>query len=172
MEEFIALLSLKRKKEVENFCKKWTISSEKFADFISAGMSGVLSPYIHTRYHVNLEPEHLQPTQEELGKSGIGNAKRKALKAITKISQMFDERKLISVHIFFHSSKKYWHIFYFNQRDTTDRNNHWDLGPHIHYTHDTFLNVTLDEVVKQISREKPKLPKSIHIKYDYHHNRK
>lgn len=175
MEEFVQLLNLKRKKEVESFCKDWVISSEKFADFIMAASAGAIQPYLHWRHHVDLEPEHLWPSQEELnalGKNGVGKIEGKALKAITKIEQMFEQRKLISVHVFYHPSKKYWHIFYFNQRDTSKDGNHWDLGPHIHYTHDTFLNVPLDEVIDKIVAEKPKLPKSIHIQYDYHHNRK
>lgn len=169
MDKFITLLNLKSKKEIESFCKDWVIDSEKLSDFILAGMAGALSPYIHARYHVNLEPEHLHPTKDELkalGNSSVGKAEGKALKAITKAMQMFKQRKLISVHFFFHPSKKYWHIFYFNQRDTTDRNNHWNMGPHIHYTHDTFINATLDQVIEQITKDKPKLPKSIHIKYN------
>lgn len=174
MDKFIELLNLKQKKDIENFCKDLVITSEEFADFIVAGMAGVLTPYLHWRHHVNLEPEHLWPTQEELDalhNNGVGNIEGKGLKAVKKIGQMFEDRKLLSVHVFYHSSKKYWHMFYFNQRDTAAHGNHWDLGPHIHYTHDTFLNVDLDEVIEQILAPKPKLPKSIHIKYDYHQNR-
>lgn len=175
MEKFLKLLSLKRKKEVESFCKTWTISSEDLANFIIAGSTGALSPYKHWRYHVNIEPEHLWPTEEELGalaRNGVGKIRGEGLKALNKISELFEQRKLISVHLFYHPSKKYWHMFYFNQRDTDGNGNHWDLGPHIHYTHDTFLNATLDEVVSRVTQDKPKLPKSIHIKYDCHHNRK
>ncbi len=175
MDDFIKLMALERKKDIETFCRDWVISSEAFADFIFAGMSGAIKPYKHWRHHVNLEPEHLWPTDEELnalGSNGLGKAEGKALKAITKITQMFEQRKLISVHVFYHPSKKFWHMFYFNQRDTSDDNNHWDLGPHIHYTHDSFINADLDKVVAQITQKKPKLPKSIHIKYDYHHSRK
>lgn len=175
MKEFLKLLSLERKKDIESFCREWTISSEDFANFIFAGITGALSPYQHWRHHVNLEPEHLWPTDEELqalGKNGVGKIEGKALKAVTKISQLFEQRKLISVHVFYPPSKKHWHMFYFNQRDTSGEDNHWDLGPHIHYSHDSFLNASLDQVIEQIMQKKPKLPKSIHIKYDYHHNRK
>ena len=174
MQHIVDLLNLRKKKEVEAHCKKMLLTSEEFSNLILAGITDALAPYLYWRHHVQLEPAHLWPTDEEhaaLIKNGPGEIHGKALKLVKKIDQMYKQRKLLNVHLFYLPSKEVWHLFYFSQRDTEKYDNHWDIGPHIHYTHSSFVNVPLDDIVDKIMEEKPKLPKSVHIEYDYHHNR-
>lgn len=57
-------------------------------------------------------------------------------------------------------------------RDYSADENHWKHGPHIHYSRDSFTSEPLEEVWRKICQAAPEFPKSIHVRYDYHHNRR
>ncbi len=168
MKKFETLFGLTKKRDIESFCNTLTITSTELAALIERGIIGALDPYEYHRNHIRIEPEHLIPTEGDrlaLLKNGVGQLEGKAKKLTSKIGSMFDQRKLINIHTFYNPTVNYWHMFYFSQRDTGEKNNHWVEGSHIHYTHDTFVTASLVEVLAKINQDKPKLPKSIHIKY-------
>ena len=77
------------------------------------------------------------------------------------------ERKMLAVHLFYTPSKKYWHMFYFNQRDVDLYKNHWVHGPHVHYLNDTLTNAPLKTIWNNASSVKPSFTRSLHIRYAY-----
>jgi len=174
MEVILKLFNLDKKAEVKKHCREVTISSEVLADVVFNGRIGNLENYIYQCAFINITPEHLELTEANL-KTMVevkpGPIEGKAKTAFNKIDTSFEQRKLLNVHLFHTPSKEYWNMFYFTQRDTTKYNNHWKHGPHIHYSSDLILSTPIDEVWKLINQRKPRLPKSEHIKYDYHHNR-
>lgn len=174
-EDLVALFNLSKKKEVEAHCRKLVIRSEEFADVLLAARVAGLGPYLYANHFVELAPSFLHPSSEELealGGNGLGRLSGKALKAIRKVDQMFKDRRQLAVHLFYARSLKYWHMFYFDQRDYSAENNHWEHGPHLHYAHDSFTREPLSEVWRKVQEPTPVFPKSIHVRYDYHHNRR
>lgn len=172
--DLIALFNLNKKKEVEAHCRKLVIRSEEFADILLAASVAGLGPYAYANHFVNLAPITLQPTPEELtalDSNGLGRLSGKAMKAVRKVDQMFKDRRLLAVHLFYARSLKHWHMFYFDQRDYSALNNHWSHGPHLHYSHDSFTREPLAEIWRKIQDSEPVFPKSVHVRYDYHHNR-
>jgi len=175
LDKLSQLFNLEKKSEVVKYCKTLEITSEALFAFILAGKRNTLAAYLYEEHFYEFIPEQLNLSNSEinsLAKSKKGNLEGIALKASKKISQSFTDRKLLSVHLFYTAEKNAWHIFYFDQRDTCLFDNHWGSGPHIHYVNDTLNNKPLDEIWNEICSTKPKFPKSIHIRYDYHHNRK
>jgi hypothetical protein len=119
-------------------------------------------------------PEHLIPTEQDrqaLHNNGVGVMNRRARKVSRKIFQVFKDRRNFAAHLFFTSSKSYWHLFYFDQRDADGGNNHWKHGPHIHYSRESFINRPLETVWNNVKKKPQTLLKTIHIKYSYHHNK-
>jgi hypothetical protein len=174
LEKLIGLFNLKKKKEVERYCRKLVITSEDLADLILAGRVGGFGPLRYACHFAETRPEHLEPRQAELAalaSNGVGSVSGAALKAVRKMNQLFNERSLLSTHLFYEPSQKYWHMFYFDQRDFTDRKNHWKQGPHIHYSQDMFTKEPLALVWSSATSDKPEFPPSVHVRYDYHHNR-
>ena len=168
------IFDLEKKSDVEKYCKGITITSEALADCIFSGRIGNLKPYNYQSAFLNITPEHLELNDDDLramAGAKIGPVEGEVKTAFNKIGSSFDQRKLLNVHLFYTSAMEHWNMFYFSQRDTTKYNNHWELGPHIHYSSELFVSSPLDEVWKLINQNKPKVPKSVHIKYDYHHNR-
>jgi hypothetical protein len=174
LEALLKLLNLPKKREVERYARELVITSEALTDLLFTGRIGGLGIYSYTCHHDEIRPDHLEPTQSELnalGSNGVGLLRGEARKFSSKIGQFFKERRLFSAHLFYSSSQKYWHLFYMDQRDYTNRSNHWKHGPHIHYTNECFTHKPLEDVWRKITHSPPELPPSIHIRYDYHHHR-
>jgi hypothetical protein len=113
-----------RKTDLARYCKGARIFKSDFAAFVIACESGAL-PWHHRIHYQDYAPQHLQPTKEEqaaLTTSGVGPLKGKAAKMVSKIHQLFEERRYLVGHIFFTPTLKQWHFFYFDQRDlSTER---------------------------------------------------
>jgi hypothetical protein len=174
LEKLIGLFNLQKKREVERYCQNLVITSEDLSSLILTGRVGSFGPFRYACHFAESRPEHLEPQESELAAlatNGVGPAKGAALKALRKMDQIFTERRLLSTHLFYERSQKYWHMFYFDQRDFTDRINHWKHGPHIHYAQDMFTRDPLAVIWPRVLAEKPDFPPSLHIRYDYHHNR-
>lgn len=175
LEGLLGLFNLSKKREVERYCQSLVITSEDFANVLLAARIAGLGPYRYACHFHELTPEHLHPKQEELsalGSNGVGPLKGPALKAIRKMDQIFRDRRLLAMHLFYSPSQKYWHLFYFDQRDYEARGNHWKHGPHIHYSQDLFTREPLEQMWSRATSDKPSFPPSRHVRYDYHHNRR
>jgi len=176
LERLLQLFNIEAKKDVQKYCRDLVIRSEDLTNIVLAGRVEGLQPYKYACHFAQISPEHLNPTERDLAAlaaNGVGQMSRAARKTATKMFQIFQDRRLFSAHLFYAPSMKYWHLFYFDQRDVTDRNNHWGLGgPHIHYSRESFCREPLSDMWRNVCASSPVTPASIHIRYDYHHNRK
>jgi len=175
LEKLLGLFNLAKKKDIERYCRDLIVSSEDLTKILLVGRVTGLGQYNYACHFDDIIPHHLHPKDAEhdaLANNGVGPLTGDARKAMRKIGQIFKDRSLMAVHLFYTPSKKYWHMFYFDQRDYNARNNHWKLGPHIHYSQDSFINEPLDSIWARVVSQTPQFPPSIHIRYDYHHNRR
>lgn len=175
LEKLLLLFDIKKKREAERHCRSLHVTSEDLAGLILAGRLGRVGGYLYEPHFREISPAHLEPKNHELealAKNGVGQLRGDALKAMRKIGQVFIDRSLLAVHLFYWPSHEYWHMFYFDQRDYTDRENHWKHGPHIHYSSDLFVSAPLATVWGRVTADEPTFPVSTHIRYDHQHNRK
>ena len=174
LHRLIQLFNMERKREIERYCNDLVITSEDLTDILLAAQVAGIPPYLYACHFHDIQPESLQPTDEQLAalsQNGVGPLGKQAAKVVRKVDQMFKNRRLLAIHLFYTPNQKYWHLFYFDQRDYSATDNHWKHGPHIHYCHDSFTNEPLESVWAKATAEKPQLPPELHIRYDYHHNR-
>src|SRR5207244_2937617 len=125
-----------------------------FASFCLAWRAGVFADYLYACHFDDRVPNHLNPKPDEIeamGRARVGELEGKARRFMRKIGQTFLERRLFAAHLFYAPSKRYWHLFYFDQRDRADDRNHWRHGAHIHYTNDMFLHHDLDAMWGRIT---------------------
>jgi len=175
LERVLQLFNVAAKNDVKKYCRDLVIHSDDLTNMILAGRVSALRPYEYACHFSQIEPEHLNPTERNfaaLAVNGVGPLSREARKTVTKVFQIFQDRRIFSAHLFYTPSNKFWHLFYFDQRDVTDINNHWKAGgPHIHYSRESFTSAPLAEVWRRICARPPNPPPSVHVRYDYHHNR-
>lgn len=157
-----------RKIELEKFCKNANISQSDFSALIVACESGVI-PWHHQIHCLDFVPEHLKPTKEEHAAfstvPGVGPLKDEAAKMMRKIRQTGKERRYLVGHIFFTPTLNNWHFFYFDQRDTAIKENHWSHGPHIHLINHLWPNHNAQTLWAKFRSGEVNLNGSIHIKF-------
>jgi len=175
LNNLVELLNIEKKREVKKYCRDFVVRSEDLFHLILAGNASSLKPYKYKSHFSEMVPSHLNPTDYDLSalaSNGVGPMSHEANKTATKIGQIFKDRRLFAAHLLYMPDGRYWHLFYFDQRDIDKYENHWNAGgPHIHYSRESFCRKSLAEMWSQVCLPIPKLPSSIHIRYDYHHHR-
>ena len=167
LDDLLTIFTIKKKSKLKQHCRSITILQNEFANFILACMAGKI-PWLHRRHHRDFVPEHLNLTDDDLGAlaaSAVGVMKPRAQKTANKISALFEERRLLSGHIFFTPDQTKWHLFYFDQRDFAERDNHWEGGSHIHLINYLWPNLTASKVWNQFCEGNPQIRGALHIKF-------
>jgi len=122
----------------------------------------------HHTYQRDIISPHLNPNENKFGfilnKRLLGSEQER--KIFRKMFQLFRERRYLVAHVFYvPPGLKYWHFFYFDQRDILEKNNHWHYGPHIHFINYLWPEYTARGIWKQFTTGKSKLNKAIHIRW-------
>jgi hypothetical protein len=161
--KLLQLLSFNKKSELENFCKGLSITKEEFfALVLHCGQCG----YLHQIAYHRREPEHLRfdPTKIwPMGTYKPGDKLHDAdAKEMNKTTQLLKDRRLMTAHLFVDSQGR-WHLFYFDQRDTSG--DHWRHGPHVHFANYLWPEFSLERVRTVFSDPNGSLNGTIHIRF-------
>jgi hypothetical protein len=137
------------KRELTKHCKNLVVYRQDLASLILAAQHGILAPYKYANHFARALPDHLHPTdaeQDAIASNGVGTFRsREASKFATKVFQLFREQRSLAAHLFYTSSQNHWHLFYFDNRDTSEEQNHWKHGPHLHYVSNLWPELTMKE---------------------------
>lgn len=161
------MLEIEKKSELGKYCKKLIITQD---DLIKLIMNSYKIGYAHQIKYIDFVPRHLKPTDKE--KEALSSAKAgetlegAAKKLVSKISQLFKERRLLSAHAFY--NKKKWHLFYFDQDDREERGNHWKHGPHIHFVNYLWPNLDINNLWELFNKVESSAAGKLHIRYKGH----
>ncbi len=168
-EALFEVLNFSTKRELERHCKNLIIYQQDLVALILATQHGALEPYRYANHFDRTTTSNLYPNDTErsaISKNGIGEFKtRGAKKFASKISQLFKEQRALAAHIFYSPNHRYWHLFYFDNRDTSEHGNHWKHGPHVHYVSDLWPELTLAEAWRQVTTGDFSFRNKLHIKY-------
>jgi hypothetical protein len=165
--ELTAIFSIRKKGDLKKHCRSITIEQADLANLILACGAGLL-PFLHCAHHREFLPEHLHLAESDLGAlvaNGAGQMQPKAKKTANKISAIFDERRLLSGHLFYTPDVTNWHLFYFDQRDFDERNNHWQGGSHIHLINHLWPNRSAQEAWDEFCTGNPQMRGALHVKF-------
>ena len=169
MKGLVDLINAPNKRAAQKLCRDLLITGEDFFNIIVAGRSGLLEPYQYACHFSDYTPPHVPPTAEQmsaLSSHGKGQFTGDAARAITRIGQVFKERRLFAAHLFYLPEQDFWSLFYFDQRDRSRFDNHWNVGgPHIHYCCEAFTQDPLENVWQAVCQQQPRPPSSEHIRY-------
>ncbi|MDH5479209.1 MAG: hypothetical protein OEX11_00395 [Nitrosomonas sp.] len=145
------------------------IYQQELVALILAAQNNALGPYIYANHFDRIIPAHLIPNekeQEAISSNGIGRFKtREAKKFANKVFQLPKEQRVRAAHLFYTSDHKYWSLFYFDDKDRTEENNHWEHGVHIHFVSDLWPNLSLSSVWEKVNSGKLNFPQKLHLRY-------
>lgn len=170
LEKLLTLLNAEDKKTAEKLCRDLVVERKDLVQLILAGRAGALEPYKYACHFAQIHPEHLRPTPRDdaaLGQNGIGPLAPRAAKAVRKMFQTFEERRMFAAHLFYLPGQDIWHLFYFDQRDLDEHQNHWTVGgSHIHYSRECFTQQSLAAVWGAVCGLPPNPPGSLHVRFE------
>lgn len=159
------MLEIEKKSELDKYCRKIVIYQKDFVKLIHCSQT---IGYIHQIKSNDFVPSHLNPTDME--RNALSSCKAgetlegDARKYFSKISQIFEKRRLLVAHIFY--NKKKWHLFYFDQRDIEEmKGNHWKEGTHIHFVNYLWPQHSINELWKIFDEASAKVSSKLHIRY-------
>lgn len=164
----LLLLNARKKRDAERAARDLVITKDLLANFVLAARLGGVAPLEYFCHFDEIVPDHLPPKSDDLSalaSNGVGPLGPAAAKTLRKVIQIFRDRSLFSVHLLFEPPGRYWHLFYFNQRDYAAADNHWQHGSHIHYSSDLISQQPLQEVWSGIRQRPPVTPPSLHIRF-------
>lgn len=162
------LLNLESKRDVVRHCARLIVHRQDLVGLIVAAQHGALHPYRYANHVSDRLSENLYPNEAEreaIAKNGVGPFRTNAAKKfMVKLGQLHRERRALAAHIFYTPSHRYWHLFYFDNRDTSESKNHWKHGSHIHYVSDLWPTLSLRDAWSQVTSGKLAIP-SIHVRH-------
>lgn len=165
----VEIFNFNSKRQLERHCSRIIIHKQDLVALILAAHNGVIAPYKYVGHFARTLPERLSPDDTEmaaLAKNGVGALRTKpARKCVRKLYQLFREQRMFAAHLFYTPSYHHWHLFYFDNRDTSKEMNHWKHGPHIHYVSDLWSGTTLESAWNQIVSSRLAFPSKLHIRY-------
>jgi len=149
IDNLLAIFTINKLRDLKKHCRAATISEGELANFIMWCRSSG-APFLHTAQHRHFTPEHLTLSDADLAAlaaNGVGKFKPDAQKAANKVNATFDERRLLSGHLFWNAQT--WHFFYFDNHDRNIYKPHWVGGPHIHLINHLWPNRSAENVWEQ-----------------------
>lgn len=125
------LISASSAKEAKRICRALVVTDASLAALIFNAAAFGYRHQIIRHEHV---PEHLELSDEERAAFfGPQNSPDLAARARRKVFRVFDERRVLTAHLFWNQDG--WHSFTFTYDDAwAGRRGHWSEGPHLHYT--------------------------------------
>jgi hypothetical protein len=113
---------------------------DDFADFVLACKIG-LTPLNHTMHYTDFVPPELEEKPEDwkiLHSDPSVHASKEGQKALRRLFKSHGKRQLRIGHMFFsreitHPIRE-WHFIFWEVSELHVRDNHWEMGPHVHIT--------------------------------------
>jgi hypothetical protein len=164
IDNLLAIFTIDTLRDLKKHCRGSIISESELANFIMWCQSAD-APLLHAAHHRHFVPEHLNLSDSDLAAlagNGIGRFNPAAQKAANKVQATFDERRLLSGHLFWNAQT--WHFFYFDNHDRDRYRNHWVGGPHIHLINHLWPNQSADAVWERFCNGNPIMRGALHIR--------
>lgn len=169
LKDLLDIFNCKSKRELEKLARNKVIYQQDFVALILAAQHNELTPYMYSNHFDRRTPSYLIPNQEEyeaISNNGVGKYKTpKAQKFANKIFQFSYQQRMTAAHLFYTPDHKYWHLFYFDDKDKSKYDNHWKHGPHIHFVSDLWPNLSLSYVWEKVCSGKLSFNNKLHLKY-------
>lgn len=167
---FAEILNCRKKTELARLCKSTTLYSSDFAESIlNAGDHRF--PYRHNCHAQEFVPDEMKLTEDDMTAMAAakpGQMGRAVASGFGKIDRTFRCRRQLVGHMFYTADHSIWHFFYFDQRDTSKKRNHWKEGSHIHIINFLWPHRTAEEIWREFKSRNVQMKGSLHIKYVSH----
>jgi hypothetical protein len=102
-DNLLAIFTIHKLRDLKKHCRDSTVNQSDLADFIMWCRSSANAPFLHAAHHRHFVPEHLTLSDSDLAAlaaKGVGRFTPAAQKTANKIYATFEERRMLSGHLF------------------------------------------------------------------------
>jgi hypothetical protein len=160
---FLDIIRCTDMSELQKLCKSTTITMAEFVDFIVACKAG-FTHLNHTMHYADFVPAELEEKSDDwkiLNADAATQATKQGQKALRRLFKAHGKGQYRVGHMFF--SKEFvhpigeWHFVFFEVNELRVRDNHWEMGPHVHITNYLWPNLYCQPIWEQfvLNREFP-----------------
>lgn len=153
------LLSISTKRDLEKFVREIKITKD---DFVTLVWNAPSIGYLHDIQYREFRPADAHFEADLLREPHEEQRRQNFRKVVGQLSRIFDQRRLLTAHIFLNSER--WHVFYFDQRDRQLSGNHWKHGPHMHFVNFLWPNYDPAELWETLQEAETKVRGKLHIR--------
>ena len=153
------LLSISKKSELEKFARKIEITIRDFSTLVWNATS---IGYLHDIQYHEFRPPDARFEADLLGEPDEEQRRQNLRKVVGQLSRIFDQRQLLTAHVFWNSER--WHVFYFDQRDRQSSDNHWEHGPHMHFVNFLWPNYDPAKLWETLQEAETRVRGKLHIR--------
>jgi hypothetical protein len=167
LEGLVKILYIEKKSELVKHCRSTTLYGTDLVNLILSSEVGVF-PFRHEIHHREFIPDDIQIRETDLAtmsNAKVGTMDTQTAKAFGRVDQIFEKRRLLTGHLFFLPNLKRWSLFYFDQRDTSARRNHWEHGPHLHVVTHLWPSWTSKSVWREFTSGNPQISGALHVRF-------
>ena len=149
--DIVDLIFADRKKEAQRIADQISIGRGDISSLIELSHTSFEHfPYFYAFKRFDTLPDHLHLTEQDLSaltrSNGHKGSDHGLQKALNKIFQFPEEANRSTAHLFYTGQHQFWHLFFFDIRDTRSVRPNWKGGPHWHYLSHLFTNKSCQEV--------------------------
>jgi hypothetical protein len=166
---FAQILYEEKKSDLARFCREITLHGDDLANLVLSSAARIF-PFLHESCHREFIPDDVQLRPRDLetmGKAEIGPMEKSVAKAFGRVDQIFQTRRLLNGHLFYRPDRARWGLFYFDQRDVSDEDNHWKHGSHLHLVTHLWPNWTTQSVWREFCSGNPLISGALHVRFKY-----
>jgi hypothetical protein len=172
-EYFVEILNVERKADLVKLCRSITLHGDDLANLVLSSKVGTL-PFLHDSHHREFIPNDVQLRPKDLktlAGAEVGKMTASVHKAFGRVDQIFRTRRLLNGHLFYLPDRTRWALFYFDQRDMSAGDNHWQHGSHLHLVTHLWPGWTVETIWRQFHSGDPQISGALHVRFRYHEPR-
>lgn len=169
MSTFIDIISCSSKSDLEKLCKTTTITMTEFVDFIIHCKAG-LTPLNHTMHFFDFVPPELEEKPDDwqvLSADREVQASKEGQRAIRRLFKAHGKRQYRVGHMFVSKDPTHplskWHFIFFETNELRAKDNHWEMGPHVHITNYLWPNLYCQPIWEAFVLRKEFPPAKLHL---------
>ncbi len=159
------IFEFKKKREVRGYLRSIKITQN---DFVALINNSEQIGYSHRLIKREFVPENLELNADDLGAikaSKMGPLSHKTQKAVSKIGEIFQQRKVNHCHLYERGDE--WHAFLFTYEDIRgDRRPHFKHGTHVHYVSSLWGTISKEDLLRSMEKRHKGDGGALHVKIE------
>ena len=168
---FEKIVSCRDKSSLKQLCRTTAIVKADFVSFIIACKGG-FTHLNHVMHFIDYVPDNLVTRDEDwtvLNADAATMRSKESQKALRRLFKSHGQRKYKVGHMFISKEMQHpikeWHFIFFEIEELHTRNNHWQVGSHVHITNYLWPNIYCQQLWEDFIERRSFPSSKLHLSF-------